>query len=155
VTIPARWPLGVVLLFLLGTGECEPRGIGRPCDVQAGADPAASVIDDQALACPTRLCLREPAATPAGSIDTAAFCTASCQTDADCSDAELRDPARADDRRCRSGFTCGIGLHTGAVACCRKLCLCRDFVDAHAPPPQHTECDSASNPSVCPLQPLE
>ena len=39
------------------------------------------------------------------------------------------------DKRCRKGFTCGVGFELGALAC-RKLCLCRDFLPfgAVAPP---------------------
>jgi hypothetical protein len=138
------------ILLTLAT-RCEPNAVGRACDVQAETSPSASTLDDQALECPTRLCLQQARAPGSGtSPDTAAFCTAACMTDADCAEGETRDPSRSGDRRCRAGFTCGVAFSTGSTACCRKLCLCRDFLDGPARTP--AECDTRASSSVCPLQ---
>lgn len=96
----------------------------------AGSGERQTVINDQALECRTQLCLQQsPLEGIAHQVDTSALCTADCRRDSDCEHAELRDPARSEDRRCRTGFYCGVPLSTGTVASCRRLCLCRDFGD--------------------------
>jgi hypothetical protein len=132
------------LLHLIGllalAGGCDPRPLGRMCEALPGAgdargSDAETVINDRALECRTQLCLQQsPVAGTAHRVDTSAFCTADCRRDSDCEDAEVRDPGRSGDRRCRTGFYCGVPLSTGTVAPCRRLCLCRDFGDVRASP---------------------
>jgi hypothetical protein len=147
-----RFRLAAILL-MLGT-SCDPTIVGRPCDTRTETSPSSSTLNDQAFECPTRLCLQQaPARTSGTSPDTAPFCTAACTTDADCSLGETRDSGRSSDRRCRLGFTCGVAFSTGATACCRKLCLCRDFLDGPARTP--AECDPSTNANLCPLLPSD
>jgi hypothetical protein len=126
-------------LLALAAG-CDARPLGRMCEALPGAGDARgpdprTVINDQALECRTQLCLQQaPVAGVAHQVDTSALCTADCTQDSDCQDAELRDPGRSGDRRCKTGFYCGTPLSTGTVASCRRLCLCRDFGDVRASP---------------------
>jgi hypothetical protein len=145
--------LCTALLALAVALGCNPPDLGRACDVQAETGASSATINDQALECSTRLCLHEARAAASGvTPDTAPFCTAACTTDDDCAEGETRDPRRTGDRRCRTGFACGVAFSTGDTVCCRKVCLCRDFLDG--PPRTPAECDVRANPGVCPLQPL-
>ena len=123
---------GVVLLCagaVLGTG-CEDKAIGRPCDVQADAGAMQATVNPQALECPSRICLKPSREQGVAITDTAPYCTAECSKDSDC-DGERRDSTNPRDRRCKSGFVCGVATVTGGL-CCRKLCLCRDFIAVSA-----------------------
>ena len=113
----------------LGNISCEDKGIGRSCDVLTDASSTQGVFNSEALECPSRICLKpildpsKPEQTP----PTAAYCSASCSQDSDCSSGEMRDSTNENDRRCKSGFVCGIPFSVGRL-CCQKLCLCKDFV---------------------------
>jgi hypothetical protein len=137
--------------LLMFATSCDFSVVGHVCDTRTETSPSSSTLNDQAFECPTHLCLQQARTPGSGtSVDTAPFCTAACTTDADCALGETRDPGRSSDRRCRLGFTCGVAFSTGATACCRKLCLCRDFLDGSARTP--AECDPRANANVCPLQ---
>jgi hypothetical protein len=127
------------LVFVLSA--CEDKAIGRRCDVQADAGPMQAVFNGQALECPTRICLK-PARdnNVASNVDTAPYCTAECSSDSDC-DGETRDRSNGADRRCKGGFVCGVGFEVGPL-CCKKICVCKDFVPATGLPPPVT-CDKA------------
>jgi hypothetical protein len=88
-----------------------------------------------ATECTSQLCVR-PAPDPTLSrvVDTAATCTRPCASDADCADGERRNPTNLIDKRCTSGFVCGVGFTVGPLAC-QKLCLCRDFVPSGSSAP--------------------
>ena len=144
-----------VLASLTGAAGCEDKAIGRVCEVQAdaGSSSEQALINGQALECPTRICLRPaPDSTLAQSVDTTSLCTAECSKDSDCDGAETRVGSNNKDKRCRTGFVCGVASTTGSVACCKKLCLCKDFLVI---PPSGLEapvvCDRTRNPTVCPL----
>ncbi len=133
--------LGVML-----TAGCEDKAIGRACDVQAPPDGGTNkaIFNAQALECPSRICLR-PAkeSTVAMSVDTSPVCTAECSKDKDCSDGETRNPGNKDDKRCKGGWVCAVPFVTGDL-CCKKLCMCKDFLptvpDKDGPPvcdPKH------------------
>ncbi len=146
-------PFVFLMASLTGASGCEDKAIGRVCEVQADAGSEQAVLNGQALECPTRLCLRPaPDSTVAQSVDTTALCTAECSKDSDCDGAETRSAGNTRDKRCRTGFVCGIATATGSVACCKKLCLCKDFLVI---PPSGLEtpvvCDRNRNPGVCPL----
>lgn len=118
-------PLLLAAMFASG---CENLAIGRTCttlaDEQIGRTQAA--FNDEALECPTRLCIKPAQAGTA--TDTAPFCTAECNSSSDCDDNEGRDPSgSARDKRCTSGFVCGVAWEVGPLAC-KKLCVCKDFV---------------------------
>lgn len=105
---------------------CEDKAIGRQCDAQADAGVLQAAYNGQALECPTRICLK-PAREVGVSmgIDTAPYCTAECSKDSDC---EGEDRGKGDaDKRCKSGFVCGVAFEVGPL-CCKKLCLCKDFI---------------------------
>lgn len=131
--------LGASLLVVtVALAGCEDKAIGRKCDVQGDAGAMQAVFNGQALECPSRICMKPSAvagsiaATAAASTSgpnttTAAYCTAECSKDSDC-DGETRDPRATDDRRCVSGFVCGVAFEVGPL-CCKKLCLCKDFID--------------------------
>jgi len=127
--------LGLTALALGNTG-CEDKAIGRPCDVLTDAGPAQGVFNAEALECPSRICLKPVVQQGAsGTVDTTAYCSASCSQDSDCDPSQLRDPTNPLDKRCSKGFTCGIAFVKGKI-CCQKLCLCKDFLGpAGAPTP--------------------
>lgn len=124
------------LLMLAGNLGCEDKHIGRPCELNTkddGGDPGAgatSTINDQALECPTRICIQPPGEL---STDTKPYCTADCSSDDDCSDGETRGGA-ATDKRCQKGYACAVATTVGDF-CCRKMCICRDFVEMPNPSP--------------------
>jgi hypothetical protein len=126
------------LLGLLVLASCEPGPVGRMCEALPGAADAATdaretIVNDRALECRSQLCLQQaPAVGIAHDVDTSGLCTVDCRRDSDCEDGERRDPARSGDRRCRTGFYCGVPLSTGTIAAGRRLCLCRDFGDVRA-----------------------
>ncbi len=131
--LPTVLPILTLMLSLtslFATG-CESKFIGRPCDVQkpdAGSNQA--VYNAQALECPSNICLRQSSAL--GPVDTTATCTAECSNDKDCEGGETRKGKNPNDKRCIKGFACAIEFEVGPL-CCRKLCLCKDFL---ADPPQ-------------------
>jgi hypothetical protein len=128
-----------------GNTACEDKAIGRPCDVLTDAGPKQGVYNSEALECPSRICLKPVVQEGAsGTIDTGAFCSASCSQDSDC-DGQLRDPNNGLDKRCSKGFTCGIAFVKGKI-CCQKLCLCKDFLaPTGAPMPKACEGAGAAN----------
>lgn len=130
----------VLLGLLMVTASCEDKAIGRPCDLQADAGVNQPTFNPSALECPTNLCLK-PAKDPSlADTDTTALCTATCSNDSDC-DGQSRGSGAAD-RRCKGGFVCGVALETGAL-CCKKLCICRDFVKLPLETP--ASCNKAVN----------
>jgi hypothetical protein len=100
-------------------------GIGTPCDVLA-ANPGQTqaIYNVQALECPSRICLKP--VDRVGGVNTAAFCSSGCSTDSDCVGA-TQDPNNPSDKRCVTGYACGVAFVVGPL-CCRKLCLCKDFL---------------------------
>jgi hypothetical protein len=126
---------------------CEDKAIGRRCDVQADAGLTQAVFNGQALECPTRICVKPSLqqGAAAGKM-TAPYCTAECSKDSDC-DGETRDPSNGADRRCQGGFVCGVAFEVGPL-CCKKLCLCKDFIPKEGLPPA-TSCDKSKGVSTC------
>jgi hypothetical protein len=128
--------LGLSLLALLLGAGCEDASLGRQCTIaSADADPSVATFGSQALECSTRLCLQVAQATGA-STTPRPQCTAECGSDDDCSSGE----------NCNGGFTCVVPQTTGPF-CCRKFCVCRDFL--FVPPGGATvpdACNPASNP---------
>jgi len=123
----------LVSAVALASAGCEDKAIGRRCDVQADASATQAVFNGQALECPTRLCLKPPRYQGvAKEVDTAPYCTAECSKDSDC-DGEVRDKNNGRDKRCETGFVCGVAFEVGPL-CCKKVCLCKDFVPAAGVP---------------------
>lgn len=119
--------LGAVLLgfsaFL--NMACEDNGIGRPCDLMADAGPTQAVYNAQALECPSRICLK-PVLNSLKDRETGPYCSALCSKDSDC-EGQKRDGNNPDDKRCTSGYACGVAFVVGPL-CCKKVCLCKDFL---------------------------
>ncbi|MBX3158596.1 MAG: hypothetical protein KF773_21695 [Deltaproteobacteria bacterium] len=72
----------------------------------------------------TRTCLRQPQERelPPGSVfpeGANGLCTAECASDDDCE--------RVPESPCTLGFTCAIAVTVGPF-CCRKFCVCKDYV---------------------------
>lgn len=127
--------LGAHLLALAAFGSmaCEDNGIGRPCDVGADAGASQAVYNNQALECPSRICLKPVnsntkcnAADPPLGCLTGPYCSATCSKDSDC-DGQKRENADTGDYRCETGYACGVAFVVGPL-CCQKLCLCKDFL---------------------------
>jgi hypothetical protein len=136
-----RSVLGTFLLAaiaLFGNTGCEEKAIGRPCDVLTEAGPAQGVFNSEALECPSRICLKPVVQQGATMPDppTGPYCSASCSQDSDCETDQARDQDNKLDKRCSTGFACGIAFVKGKI-CCQKLCLCKDFLnpDVGAPTP--------------------
>lgn len=132
---PSRlsWFAPLLLLLVAGNFSCEDKHIGRVCDLQidagvTGSGSSSNAVLNTALECPSRICLL-PA--NARGVNTTSLCTADCSSDDDCSDAETRDKSSSSDLRCQEGFTCTVAATVGDF-CCRKLCVCRDFLNIPA-----------------------
>jgi hypothetical protein len=116
----------LLALAAFGSMACEDNGIGRRCDLLADAGAAQAVYNNQALECPSRICLK-PVLQPGGAgSDTGPYCSALCSQDSDC-DGRKRDQQDSNDRGCKTGYTCGEAFVVGPL-CCNKLCLCKDFI---------------------------
>jgi hypothetical protein len=109
--------------FGAGGSPPVPGELGATCNPGVVAGPSQGVFNSAATDCASGLCVKPVDQT--GVADTSPLCTAGCATDVDCP-GERRDPTDPTDRRCTSGFTCGVAFVKGAL-CCRNLCLCKDF----------------------------
>jgi hypothetical protein len=150
--------LGALLLTLaaLGSMACEDNGIGRPCDVGADAGASQAVYNNQALECPSRTCLKPvddnpccSSVPPTCSCNTGPYCSAYCSKDSDC-DGQKRDNGDNGDFRCQTGYACGVAFVVGPL-CCKKLCLCKDFLGTGLLTPQI--CDPKLNNGRTACQP--
>jgi hypothetical protein len=124
-------PVAFALLAMSLFG-CENQHLGRPCNLGVPDDGGSSsaganaTISGEVLACPSRICIL-PAALSSNAAGEGSYCTLECSTNDDCSGGELS--STAGDGRCKSGFVCGVATEVGDF-CCKKLCICRDFVEA-------------------------
>jgi hypothetical protein len=139
--------LSIAALAVLASG-CTDSPVGRKCDLGVQTpQPNAVVVASLSLDCVSRTCLRYPPARelPPGSIPLAAnagLCTAECSSSDDCD--------RVPESPCVLGFTCGIAVTAGPY-CCRKFCICRDYVvvpesdEIEVP----AECNPAESKNAC------
>jgi len=137
VTGPVGASLARLLAALALASGCDQNRLGAPCSLQVSqAAPTLYYVDENAVACPSRICLLPPAQLMT---DTRALCSQDCRTDEDCGGGQSRDLADPSDKRCLTGFTCQpvIPSLPGASAPqpCRKMCVCKDFIDVSEPPP--------------------
>jgi hypothetical protein len=131
----------LVALATVGSG-CDNKAIGRLCDVQADGGTNQGLWNGVALECPSQICIKQPlAAGVATDPKRAPFCTAECSNDSDCQDGLTATPGKETDKRCKKGFTCGVAFEVGEY-CCKKLCLCRDFL-----PPGALQAPASCSPS--------
>jgi hypothetical protein len=102
--------------------------VGQVCDLTVDAGPSQGVVNLEAGACKTGLCLKPVLAPGSSVIDppTGATCTDECSSDSDCG-GELRSSSDAQDTRCKGGFVCGVPFVVGPL-CCKHYCLCKDFL---------------------------
>jgi hypothetical protein len=140
--------LGTLSSLVFVLSACEDKAIGRRCDVQADAGLSQAVFNGQALECPTRICVKPSRDNAvAKAVDTAPYCTSECSSDSDC-DGETRDRNNGADKRCQGGFVCGVGFEVGPL-CCKKICLCKDFIPTTGVPTP-SSCDKSKGVSTCP-----
>jgi hypothetical protein len=113
------------------------RGTGMACHLDVDAGATQAVYNSQALECPSRICIK-PAGSGNKDTDSVAFCTIECSADSDC-DGEPRDinDSQNNDKRCQTGFVCGVAFEVGPL-CCKKICLCKDFLPAGTLPTPKT-----------------
>ncbi len=121
----------LVVALVLGSVACENKHIGRPCgfsvDSDAGTTTGTTATLDVALECPSRICILPAQEAAPKSPPTTSLCTADCSSDDDCSDAERRNTGDTSDQRCVGGFVCKVAETVGDF-CCRRLCICTDFL---------------------------
>ena len=142
ITIGHCIPLTV--LMLIGLAGCDKTPVGRKCFVggnDAGAITSA-VVASPALECKTRTCLSVPRERelPMGS-EYAPLCTDECSSEGDCE----KDPKSP----CQLGFACTVPVTTGPF-CCRKMCVCKDYIlipDGGLPAP--AACDPSNPANTC------
>ena len=138
---------GTILCGLLA-GACADNPVGRICDIGSQM-PAATevVVASPSLDCVSRTCLRVPLSKelPPGSSFPAGnngLCTAECSSDSDCD--------RVPESPCVGGFTCGVAVTVGPF-CCKKFCICKDYVvipdNGQLTTPK--ACDSANKDNTC------
>jgi hypothetical protein len=110
----------LTLIALVAVAGCSDNPVGRKCFLGTDAGANQSIVSSPALECSSRQCLHVPQERdlPEGSEHTA-LCTADCDSDSDCD--------RVPESPCQLGFTCAVAVTTGPF-CCRKLCICRDYV---------------------------
>ena len=119
--------LVVIALVGLASSGCEDKHIGRKCDLDVGDGGVATgnlsaTINSEAVECPTRICVLPAAERPT---NTTSLCSADCSSDDDC-DGETT--SNSTDTHCKTGFACVVPTTVGDF-CCRRLCVCKDFVD--------------------------
>jgi hypothetical protein len=138
-----------VLVALAFVAACAGNPVGRICDLggSTAPDPGESVVASPSLDCVTRTCLRVPATNPnppKGTnppTGTNGLCTAECTTADDCE--------RVPESPCVSGFTCAIPVTVGPF-CCRKFCICKDYVAyPMGTQPLPMACDAGNAENAC------
>jgi hypothetical protein len=124
--------------------------VGRLCDLGSPTPgPNEVIVASPSLDCVTRACLKVPFGNPDPPKDTmyptgpSGLCTAECTTDADCE--------RVPESPCQSGFACGVAITAPSPYCCKKVCICRDYIlvpptGQLAPKP---ECDPTNADNAC------
>lgn len=139
-----------------------PNDLGQRCLVHDGqstgvmSSPTRASFRGDAPECAGNLCLR-PARDMAVArvVDTEATCTRGCAADADCATFAERDRRNPSDRRCAAGYTCAVPFEVGPL-CCRKVCVCKDFLPSG---PAGSQPPASCSPSVpaaiaaCPNRP--
>jgi hypothetical protein len=121
----------VIALAGLASSGCEDKHIGRRCDLALADDGGAAAgqetatINSQAVECPSRICLQ--AAQANGPVNTGPLCTAECGGDDDCADGQTGAAPL-----CQGGFKCVIPTTVGDF-CCKRMCVCKDFLVASMP----------------------
>jgi hypothetical protein len=111
---------------------CQDNPVGRICILgarDAGED-NLSIVASPALDCQSLTCLHWVGHTPD-------LCTGSCDTASDC-DKDSQSP-------CRGGFECVVPVYVGPF-CCKKMCVCKDYLPADGGGLVVSEACNAANP---------
>ena len=118
----------LALLLLTCCLQCSKTEVGQPCNLGFDAGQSQVAYNPQAPECSTGLCLKPALEEYAANRETSPYCSTTCSSDSDC-DGPKRSRDDPDDRRCSSGFACGVAFTVGPL-CCKKVCLCKDFLSA-------------------------
>jgi hypothetical protein len=125
-------PLLLSAIPMLLMAACADKHIGRPCEIGLPADPNQSLVNPQALECPSRICLlpsQDKSLDPTQAA-TGPFCTDYCSSDDDCSDGETRGKGSGNPNGCIKGFSCRVPiakLESNPLSC-KHVCVCKDFL---------------------------
>lgn len=131
----------LLLMVAVGVSSaagCADKHIGRPCETGLPVEGNTAKVSDQALECPSRICLLPALAVSPQMPPTGPSCTDYCNGDDDCSDGEARN-GTTNPNGCKNGFACriAIGKLENPLAC-KRVCVCKDFLTSeesmHAPP---------------------
>lgn len=137
--------LAVVLAVATLTMACSENPVGRKCFIGADAGNAGqAIVASPALECPSRTCLHYPqdqGVTPPEGAEYADMCTAECSSDDECD--------KVPESPCISGFTCAVPVVVGPF-CCRKMCICKDFLLVpEGGLPEPAACDASDPANTC------
>jgi hypothetical protein len=129
--------IGLLGLLLGGGAGCKSSSVGRQCflgNPEADGGMPQTVVGTPALECSSGVCLHIAGKHPD-------LCTADCSSDSNCE--------TASESPCKGGFTCQIAVVTGDF-CCRRLCICKDYLPQDAgPPPDPAACDPMNAANEC------
>jgi hypothetical protein len=139
--LAAIQPALVALAALaLAEAGCHSTQVGATCSLGVasdGGDPGGgteAIINPSAAECAGNVCVLP---TDVGGATTGPLCSVGCSSDSDCDNGEVtHDPA---DPRCKTGFSCAIVTTVGKL-CCRKFCVCRDFLGVSGAMPTPLAC---------------
>jgi hypothetical protein len=134
--------------LLLATG-CSDNPVGNVCylgrDAGTTTTNPTTTVSSPALECQSHLCLQVPlgdgVVLPDEHRENNPLCTAECESDDDCD--------RVPESPCVNGFTCAVPVTVGRY-CCKKLCVCRDYLiipDGGVPIP--AACDPTNPGNTC------
>ena len=134
---------------LVLAAACTGNPVGRICDLggSQAPQPGESVVASPSLDCVTRTCLRVPSTNPMPPKNsmpptgTNGLCTAECASADECE--------KVPESPCVTGFTCAIPVTVGPF-CCKKFCICKDYV-AFPPTgqPLPDACDATNPDNAC------
>jgi hypothetical protein len=117
------------------SAACSDNPVGRICfiGVDAGTN-QQNIVASPALECQSRTCLHMSGKSPD-------LCTGECSSDSDCD--------KSPESPCAGGFACIVPVTVGPF-CCKKQCVCRDYIvvpDGGVAEP--AACDSANPINEC------
>jgi hypothetical protein len=145
IDVMRRLTIAVLGILLLGLVACGGEPVGRVCDL-GSQTPAASevVVASPSLDCVTRTCLRVPLGASCLQAEYRAAITGSRPS------ASAEDCERVPESPCTGGFACGVAVTVGPF-CCRKFCVCKDYIvipsDGVLPTPK--ACDPGDSNNTC------
>ena len=126
---------------------CSNTPVGNPCTLgipgDSGDNDNNSIVSSPVVDCESRICIRTPqqGEPPEGFTGSQDYCTADCGSDSDCSESGASS--------CITGFSCRVATTTTRF-CCRKLCVCNDYLDSSSTQPDvPEECDPDNPINTC------